>query len=423
MYPAYTLVLYLLVPFVLLRLYFRSWKTPEYLDRWIERFGFVPSLAIPGRDVIWIHTVSVGEVQASRPLVEYLQKYFPDYQILITTTTPTGMATVVQVYADTVSHRYFPYDLPYSVSHFLDIIRPKALFVLETEIWPNLYRTCNRQSIPVVLINARLSEKSIKGYQLLSGLTRTTLEQVTLIATQSREYADRFISMGAPPERVVITGNIKFDINIPPSIREQGEVVRRNFSVNRPVWIAASTHEGEDEIILDAFTIIQERLSDCLLILVPRHPERFSAAGQIGIKKGFRTAFYKDDSMKYNPATQVYILNVLGQLPVYYAAADVAFVGGSLVPAGGHNMLEPASLGLPIITGQHLSNFNEISTLLLNADALFIVKDARELADKVLEFLGDANLRYATGQRAKAVVFENQGSINKLAKFLQEIIP
>jgi len=422
MYFAYSLVLYLLVPLVLIRLYFRSWKIPAYIDRWPERFGFI--LALPSsQDVIWIHAVSVGEVQASRPLVEYLQKHYPDRQILLSTTTPTGTTTVAQVYADTVSHRYFPYDLPITVARFLRIIQPKVLLVLETEIWPNLYRQCRQQNIPVVLINARLSEKSMKGYRLFSALTRSTLEQIAIIATQSSEYADRFIQLGAPAQNVQITGNIKFDIRIPHSVREQGEVVRRYFSSNRPVWIAASTHEREDEIILEAFQIVQKKQPNCLLVLVPRHPERFPIVRELCINQGYTTACYTDVPEKYSARTQVFLLDVLGQLPIYYAAADVAFVGGSLVPAGGHNMLEPAFLGLPIITGEYLFNFNEVANLLSKADALYKVNDASSLADQVLELLGDANLRFAVGERAKSVVIENQGSINKIVKLLEQVIP
>jgi len=422
MYFAYSLLLYLLVPLVLARLYYRSWTNPDYLNRLPERLGFIEPLA-DKREVIWIHAVSVGEVQASRPLVDYLQEHFPRYQILLTTTTPTGMATVMQVYSDSVSHRYFPYDLPVTVARYIRIIRPKVLLVLETEIWPNLYRQCRKGGIPVVLINARLSEKSVKGYQLLSGLTRATLEQITIIATQSSDYAERFISLGAPVQNVQITGNIKFDIKFPHSIREQGEAIRRYFSTTRPVWIAASTHEGEEEIILDAFTMVQSQQPDCLLVLVPRHPERFTVVAQLCKRKGLSTACYTDNPAKYSQITQVYLLDVLGLLPAYYATADVAFVGGSLVPAGGHNMLEPACLGLPIITGEYLFNFNEVANLLSSANALYKVRDASTLTEVVLQFLADANLRFSVGERARKVVIENQGSINKIVNLLEKVIP
>jgi len=421
MYLIYSLVLFLLLPLVLIRLYFRSFKNPEYLNRWQERFGFIPKLD-SGKDVIWIHAVSVGEVQASRPLVDYLQQHYPACQILLTTTTPTGLIMVTRVFAGSVAHRYFPYDLPFSVARFLRITRPRVLLILETEIWPNLYRYCRQLGIPIMLINARLSEKALAGYRMFPALIRATLGKVTTIATQSIDNASRFISLGAPEDRVHVTGNIKFDIKIPHSIREQGESIRRFFSASRPVWIAASTHDGEDEIILDAARIIQASLPDSLLILTPRHPERFVSVRQLCLKQGFTVACYTDMEA-YSAGTQVFLLDVLGQLPVYYAAADVAFVGGSLVPVGGHNMLEPACLGMPLITGRHLFNFSEISNLLRSANALFEVETAAELSEKVIEFLGDANLRFSTGERARTVVVGNQGSINKIMKLLEEVIP
>jgi len=421
MHFIYSLVLYFLVPFVVIRLGYLGRKNPDYLMRWPERFGFTPVLD-SRKDVIWIHAVSVGEIMAARPLVEHLLGQYTRYQILVTTITPTGAATAMQVFPGAVEHRYFPYDLPFSVARFLRIIKPRVLLVLETEIWPNLYKQCRSQHVPVALLNARLSGKSLKGYRLLSGLTKATLEQTSIIATQTAEDAQRFISIGAPPDRVVVSGNLKFDIKMPHSVFEQGQGLRNFFSVNRPVWIAASTHEGEEKIILDALKIICEQLPDSLLIIAPRQLERFRSVRDVFTQEGYKTVCYTNRE-EYATDVQVFVLDTFGQLPVYYAAADVAFVGGSMVPAGGHNMLEPASLGLPILSGKYLFNFSEVTRLLTGAGALSVVGNAQELAHKVVGLFGDPNLRFNLGERAKAVVTENQGSINKIVKVLEGIIP
>lgn len=420
MYFIYTTVLYILLPFVMLRLVWLSKKNPAYRQRWLERFGYVPALE-PGKRVIWIHAVSVGEIHASKPLVEHIREHFPDCQILITTVTPTGAATAKQIYAGTIQHRYFPYDLPFAVARFLRTVRPHTLLILETEIWPNLYRQCRKSQVPVLLLNARLSERSLKGYKLVKTLTRSTLQDTTIIATQSVLDAERFMQAGAPADKVVVMGNLKFDINIAPSVIEQAEVIRRKFTVNRLIWIAASTHQGEELIVLDALARIIRAAPDSLLIMVPRHPERFRYVYDLCVKRGFNTACYSNLDA-YDPAAQVFVLDVLGQLPAYYAASDIAFVGGSLVPIGGHNLLEPACLGLPIICGNYLFNFSEISRLLANADALIKVADAEQLSLKVVELFADGNQRYNMGQRAKQVVLENQGSINKIGKLLQQYI-
>ena len=421
MYFTYSLVLYLFVPLVFVRLLWLGTKNPEYLKRWRERFGYLPGVNI-SKPLIWLHAVSVGEVQAAKPLVEQLLKKYPDFQLLITTTTPTGAATVKQGFGERVLHYYFPYDLPFAVSRFLKKTEPRILIVMETEIWPNLYRQCRQSHIPVALINARLSERSSIGYRRFPGLTRRTLQQTALIAAQTGTDAERFLSLGASPDVVKITGNLKFDILQPHSISEKAQVLRRFFSVNRTIWIAASTHEGEEKIIIDAFKEVLERDKNCLLIIAPRHPERFQAVAELCEKSGFNTVKHSEKE-NYTANTQVYILDALGELPAYYATSDISFVGGSLVPSGGHNMLEPASLGVPIICGGYLFNFVEVADLLKRESALLIVSNAREMADTVYKLLCDANLRHSMGERARKVVFENQGTINKVLRSLEEIFP
>ncbi len=421
MHLLYSLLLYLLVPFVVLRLLWLGKKNPHYLRRWPERFGFTRS-PDADRKQIWIHAVSVGEIQAARPLVEYLQRHYPEYSILLTSVTPTGAVTAEQLFGGKISHRYIPYDLPSAISRFLDTIRPCAVLILETEIWPNLYRQCRERDIPLALINARLSEKSFRGYKFVPGLIKSTLQSVTLIAAQSSMDAERFISLGVSPDSLLVTGNLKFDIRTPHSVLEQAAAIRRVCSVHRPVWIAASTHEGEEELVLQAMQAIREQAPDCLLILAPRHPHRCPSVRQICEKRGFKTTIYTE-MQDYNEKSAVIILDVLGQLVSWYGAADLAFVGGSLVPVGGHNMLEPAALGRPVICGPHVFNFREIADLLDDAGALIRINNPHELSARVLELLADANLRDQAGNRAKAVVEENQGTMARLARVLNRIIP
>ncbi len=421
MYSFYSLLLYLAVPLVLCRLAWSGLANRDYLKRWPERFGHAASPP-RARPVVWIHAVSVGEVQAARPLLDQLQKYWPDGCMLMTTTTPTGARTVERLYGDTVGHRYFPYDLPHVIRRFLDTVRPDVLIVMETEIWPNLFRQCARRDIPVALVNARMSERSCRGYRCLGGLTARTLRCLTLIAAQSGTDAERFLALGADADTVKVTGNLKFDINQPHSTSEAAEVMRRFFSVNRPVWIAASTHEGEERMILEAYEKVLARHGDCLLVLAPRHPERAVELLELSSRSGFKSVIHSDNR-DYTETTQVYIIDTLGELPVFYAASDLSFVGGSLVPHGGHNMLEPASLGIPVIAGQHVFNFTEVSELLASAGALGQVSTVNELASKVCQLLEDANLSHAMGERGRQVVQENQGTVARLINSLTAIFP
>jgi 3-deoxy-D-manno-octulosonic-acid transferase len=420
MYFIYSLILYLALPLVLLRLLWLGMKTPAYLSGWGQRFGYGVPLA-PAGTVIWIHAVSVGEVQAAKPLVDHLLRQHPRYSLLISTVTPTGAQTVRQLFNGTVPHRFFPYDLPGAVERFLERIDPALVLIIETEIWPNLYRHCLRRRIPVALINARLSEKSLRGYRRFRSFTGKTLRCLSLIAAQSRADAERFLSLGAAPATVQVTGNLKFDINQRPSVSEAGEVKRRFFS-GRPTWIAASTHAMEEEVVLAAFTQVLRQHGDCLLILAPRHPERAQAVTELSRRQGFKTTRHSENG-DYSDQTRVYILDTLGELPVFYAAADVSFVGGSLIPAGGHNILEPASLGVPIICGPHLFNFSEAAELLSKAGALDLISTPAELAGRVNRVLEDANLRHILGESGRKVIRENQGTLQRVLDAVQDLWP
>ena len=414
----YSFILYLIVPFVVLRLFWLGFRNPDYRRRWKERFGF-PDKITSHDKLIWLHAVSVGEVQASRPLVNGLLDEYPDYKILITTMTPTGADSVKQYFGESVKHLYLPYDLPVSVKHFISVIDPSILIVMETELWPNLFHYCQVKNIPVIVVNARMSEKSAKGYRRFPSFTRSTLENISLVIAQGKKDAERMIALGADEDKVVVTGNLKFDIHLPHSVTEQAQALRRYLSVNRPVWIAASTHEGEEKIILDAFDKVLQKHSQCLLVIVPRHPERSAVVRELCVKRNLEV-LSKSDNKECDEDVKIFILDTLGELPMYYAAADVAFVGGSLTETGGHNMLEPACLGLPVIMGPHIFNFQDISQLLLDEGAAWKVANMDELSARVSSLLGDANLRHSTGERGRSIVLKNRGNVEKIMELISD---
>ena len=414
----YSLLLYLLTPLVLLRLLWRGFRAPAYRQRWGERFARLPAFdAVPR---IWIHAVSVGETQAALPLVRALRERHPGYRLLITTTTPTGSERVRALFGDDVEHVYLPYDLPGAARRFLHTFQPVVALIMETELWPNLFRACKRRGVPVLVLNARLSERSCRGYRRVAALTRPTLADIRWLAVQGEADARRFLSLGADPARVRVCGSIKFDVHLPASLREQAEVLRREFGVDRPVWIAASTHEGEDDQVLEAFR--QLRAADAhphaLLVLVPRHPERFAAVAALCRAAGHRVVA-RSSGAPCTPDTDIYLGDTMGELPMMMAATDVVFMGGSLVPTGGHNMLEPAALGLPVVFGPEVFNFEEISARLVEAGAARQVRDAGELATVVTEWLSDANARHETGERGRHFVEQNRGARERMLALIE----
>jgi 3-deoxy-D-manno-octulosonic-acid transferase len=412
----YSLVLMLLSPLVLLRLWWRGFKAPEYRRRWGERFGFVS--AVDDRP-LWIHAVSVGETVAAAPLIKALLQQHGDISLLVTTTTPTGSAQLRRLFGDRVLHVYMPYDLPGAVKRFLGRVRPRQLLAMETEIWPNLFHHCARRHIPVIVANARLSQRSADGYRRVAGLTRATLNNTTMIAAQSESDAVRFIGLGAQPERVQVTGSIKFDIKLPASVSEQGEVLRRGvLGLNRPVWIAASTHTGEDEQVLAAFAEVRRSVHDALLLLVPRHPERFDEVSRLCQRRGFEVV-RRSEQRPCNETTGVFVGDTMGELTMFYAASDLCFMGGSLVAVGGHNLLEPAALGRAVLFGPQMFNFAEISAMFLEAGAARRIDDSAALARTVIELLQDANLRDDIGRKGKQLVEENRGALEKLLAIVE----
>jgi 3-deoxy-D-manno-octulosonic-acid transferase len=410
--------MWLYMPVVLLRLVWRARGNGAYLDSVPHRFGFVPPL--PGRlRPLWIHAVSVGEAQAAAPIVQALATAHPELPIVVTTTTPTGRDRVALALGTQVIHRYMPYDLPAAVARFLSRIRPRMLVVMETELWPNLLAACEQRDVPVLIANMRLSARSARGYHRFAALTHEMLNRIDAIAAQSQEDATRILALGAPVECVRVTGSVKFDLRIPASVREQGQALRRCFGTQRSVWIAASTHEGEETQVLEAFTRVLRQVPDCLLVLVPRHPERFQAVAALARRQGYAVALRTRGSAGLESA-DVFIGDTMGELPLFFAASDVAFVGGSLVPVGGHNVLEPAALGLPVLVGRHVFNFAGITRALLETGACWQVDAAAELGERVAQLLADGNLRHNMGDAGRAVVEKNRGALQRVTAFIDE---
>ena len=413
----YTLAHLALMPLILARLTLRAGRNRGYLRGLDQRFAVnAPAL---GEAPVWIHAVSVGEAQAAVPIARALRERHPDVPLLVTTTTPTGHDRVRQALGDVAHHCYVPYDLPWLMERFLDRVRPRVLVVMETELWPNMFAACSARKVPIVLANVRLSARSARGYRWTRSLTREMLRRVSRIGAQSQPDATRILSLGAPADVVDVTGSVKFDLHLPASLREQAEVLRRELGTERSVFIAASTHEGEDAQVLEAYARILERIPHCLLVLVPRHPERFAAAAALCRKRGYATALRSRSPSRFD-GVDVFVGDSMGELPLFYAASDVAFVGGSLVPTGGHNMLEPAALGLPVLFGPHVFNFSEISRMLLEAGAAWQVAGARDLGERALALLGDANLRHNVGDRGRQLVQRNRGARDRLMTLIEE---
>lgn len=413
----YSTFLYLATPVVLWRLLLRARRTPAYRRRWGERFAHIPAQT---DHPIWVHAVSVGETIAAVPLIHALLQRYPAIPILVTTTTPTGSDRVHALLGAQVRHCYAPYDLPDVVGRFFQRVKPRLVIIMETEIWPNLLAVAQRRGIPVILANARLSERSAAGYRRIACLLKPTLGAYHAIVAQSRADARRFRALGAPPERVQISGNIKFNLEIAEDSIRAGRALRAVWGP-RPTWIAASTHAGEEDSVLEAHCLVRERCPQALLIWVPRHPERFGTVAMLCRAQGMATA-RRSTGETVLPGTQVYLADTMGELLQLYAAADVAFVGGSLVPVGGHNVLEPATLGLPVLIGPHVFNWSEVVARMEAADALRRVADAVSLAQVVAELLADKDLRSALGARAQQQIKANQGAANRLFGIVTEAL-
>lgn len=410
---AYSALLYLLSPFLVLRLLVRGRKAPAYLSRWHERFAWYEKGQPEG--VIWFHTVSVGEAEAAFPLIDEIAKKYTDTPILVTTTTPTGSARVKAFLGHRVHHVYLPYDLPGAMKRFYRRFKPKMAIILETEIWPNMLYQAKQHGVPSIIVNARLSEKSARGYAKLGAFMRQTLGHVSHVCAQTEASLTRFIDLGLDKNKISVPGNIKFDTDMPAYLFEQAEVIRRDWFQQRPSWIAASTHEGEDEKVLEAFSIIKKQQPDTLLVLVPRHPERFNSVAKLCEKRGY-TVTRRSEQKSSLVKTDVFLLDTLGELKLYYATVDVAFIGGSFVPTGGHNMLEAAAHSVPVLFGPFVHNFTEISDRLLANGAALQVENPDQLAQQVIELLEHPEKRDQMGAAGYNFVEKNKGAVNNVAE-------
>ncbi len=445
----YSLLLYLLLPLIVIRLLWRGLQAPAYRHRWGERFGFYRNVKIEadlciqppsplssckGEGVeVWLHAVSVGEFVAAIPLIRTLMEELPEEQILVTTMTPTGSARVLETFGAKVQHCYLPYDLPGAVSRFLNHYHPALAVVMETELWPNLFHQCGKQQIPLILANVRLSQRSLQGYQRwIPRLAKEALQQVSWAAVQSDADRDRLIQLGIDVEKATITGSIKFDMTLPESLPAEGKKLRDQLGGDRLVWIAASTREGEEGHVLEAHQQILQQTPDALLILVPRHPERFDGVFKQAQSAGFTVVRRSENLPPSRPSPlkgegdqvfEIYLGDTMGEMLLLYAAADLAYVGGSLVPTGSHNMLEPAALGKPVLFGAHRFNFAEISQLLIDQGAAREVQNANELAEQVVDLLQNPQRSTEMGHQGARVVEQNRGALQRLLTGIRAHLP
>ncbi len=417
---AYRLLLWLALPWVVLRLFWRGLQEPAYASRRLERFGQVPQEVSAGG--IWVHSVSAGETIATAPLVEALLQR-DDTPVLVTTMTPTGSEQVHRLLGGRVQHCYAPYDFGFAVERFLDRTRPRAVILMETEIWPNLVLAARRRKIPVMLLNARLSERSARGYRRVSWLVRRVLPAFTAIGCQSEAHRQRFIDLGADPACITTLGNIKFDLALAESIDHKAqEMGRLCHALDRPILMAASTHPGEERQVIEAYRALTESMPNLYMILAPRHPHRVTELTTLLTSDGFAVSRFSQIQVPASdpgqPKADILIIDQMGVLLPCYRLAHIAFVGVSLVPHGGHNPIEPAALGTPIVTGPHNFNFAQVHDALETAGAIKVVNDAQELAQALGDIFSDGVRQQEMGAAGVQVVEENRGAVERYLTLL-----
>ena len=417
----YSLLTYIAAPLFSVVLLLRGLRDRSYWANFGERFGI--GAAVEGAP-IWVHAVSVGEVQASAALVNSLRERYPHIPVVVTTFTPTGAGRARALFKDRAEVRYLPYDLPGAVRRFFANVRPRIAVIFETELWPNLYHECGRRRVPLVLASARISPRSVERYRRLGSLFRETLARGVVVAAQGEADASRFRSLGSDPGSTHVTGNLKFDFSVPEDIAERGRSLRAYYAPGRPVWVAGSTHGGgEEEALIDAQKIVRSRYPRALLVMAPRHPNRFGDVAAQLVSRGVR--FVRRSQTPVAGAleeAEVLLLDTLGELLDFYAAADIAFVGGSLVPIGGHNLLEPAALGLPILTGPNNSNSEAAARQLTANGAAEIVQGAQDLGEKVVKLIAEPDTRERMGAAGRAFVEANKGALTKLLNLVVPLI-
>ncbi|PKH01605.1 3-deoxy-D-manno-octulosonic acid transferase [Psychromonas sp. MB-3u-54] len=415
----YSALLILIAPFFLYKLYKRKEGKPSVGKRWKEHFGQTPKLNNQSVQPIWIHAVSVGEVIAVTALIRALKKQMPELLIVLTTTTSTG-AEQAKKLIPLVEHRYMPLDFNFAVKGFLKKIKPRQLLIMETELWPNTLHNVAKKLIPIVIINARLSQRSADRYAKFPAIFNLLAGNISKILCQHQDDAKRFTELGINADKVHVTGSIKFDIEITPQVKNAARALRSELGTQHPIWIAASTHQGEDEQVLAAHKKVLQTFPNALLILVPRHPERFNEVLLL-CQRNYFSVIKRSMKNKITANTQVYLADTMGEMLILLGAADICFMGGSLIgdKVGGHNLLEPAALGIPSLTGPSYFNFTEITKQLNNADATTIIHNANELAEQLISLFSNSEKLQQQGQSALKIVQQNQGAILKTLQQLQ----
>jgi 3-deoxy-D-manno-octulosonic-acid transferase len=402
----YTALLYGLLPLLPLRLAWRARKQPEYLQHVGERFGFYGIK--PAKPVIWLHAVSVGETRAAAALIKLFQARNPHYQILLTHMTPTGRATSQELWGDAVLRCYLPYDYPYAVRKFLRHFQPRLGILLETELWPNLIAICHEENVPLALLNARLSERSARGYGRFPALTSDALNKLSLLAAQTDADGERLQSLFSG--QVTIMGNLKFDNDVPVEQVALGKKLRQQFGADRPVWLAASTRDGEEKLLLDTLKKIQT--SNALAVIVPRHPQRFDEVAEL-LKANYVAFQRRSDNAIIAPTTRVVLGDSMGEMFAYFAASDVAFIGGSLLPLGGQNLIEACAVGTPVLIGPHSFNFAQATQQAIACGAARRVADNADLAKEIDHLLADAAQRQAMAQAGLGFTARHRGAAER----------
>ncbi len=416
----YLLAVYLTAPIISAVLLWRGVRDRSYWHHFRERLGFGPTLPPHG---VWLHAVSVGEVQACAPLAGALSRRHPQLPLTVTTFTPTGAARARALVGHIATVRYVPYDLPGAVRRFLRRVEPRLAVIFETELWPNLYRECRRRRVPLVLASARISERSLGRYRRLGALFTDAVSGAAVVAAQGESDAARFRALGAAAGSTHVTGNLKFDFELPPGIAERGRELRAQYARGRALWVAGSTHEGEESAVLEAQRQVRATHAGALVVIAPRHPARFATVAQQLAAAGVS---FMRRSRGAEPgvadAPEVLLLDALGELLEFYAAADVAFVGGSLAPIGGHNLLEPAALGVPILTGPNNFNAADVARLLIERGAARVVHNAQELGAAVSALLADAAERERIGALGRASVEGSRGTLTRLLALIEPLL-
>ncbi|WP_434997466.1 lipid IV(A) 3-deoxy-D-manno-octulosonic acid transferase [Vibrio scophthalmi] len=415
----YSLLLTLVAPFLLFGLYKKKPNKPRFGARWKEHFGFTPKLKCTKRP-IWIHAVSVGESILAINIIQKLKLLSPELPIVVTTTTSTGAEQIAKL-GDLVEHRYMPIDFSFAVRRFLRVVQPKQLIIIETELWPNTLHQVAKQGIDISVINARLSEKSCRNYAKVQVIFNSINHSVARWLCQSEADAQRFIRLGVNPENINVTGSIKFDIKIDDSVEQQGHKLREWLGVQRPIWIAASTHKGEDEQVLKAHKDVLLQHPDALLILVPRHPERFDSVFELCRSQNLHT-IRRTTNQSIESTTQVYLADTMGEMLTLLKASNVCFMGGSLIghKVGGHNVLEPAALNIPTITGPSFFNFKEITEALIEQNGIWVCQGSNQLAKQVNELLSSSEKGEQLAHNAYQLVEQNRGALSQTINLLQK---